>query len=861
MQMQVTGSADSVDYTHCPLPKTHRRLVEAHILWHQALEHYQDPEAFRANLNALIQAIRNVTFILQSEKHLFPDFDDWYLPWQKRLKLDVVCVWVQGARTTIVHQGELDSDSTAVVRLVTWQDHLLLESSVPPSAPSSLILRNLDLMQALSNIQVPPADLKGAAIQIERRWVVAELKDREILGGLAQAYGLIAGLVLDAHVHLMNTACISTGQAQGHFPSSYDRTGTLPCMAMGPEARIHRFDLETGKEFKLSQRPLVVGDRDRATAAKRYGFGESGPIAQWEGMDPIRVATKITYIAKRMLSKDKALVRVMYIRNGHGKWRLVRLDATNRVEKHLLIRTVARLVETTGADALIDVGEVWLISETQAGNESLDDVDSFEHIKGRREALQITVATREGFLRTELTEFKRGPFGGIKLGDTRRAEKNQAFYLQPVFEVWRQQGFRKLADGHVAPYIWEPDPLDTCLCGGPKRFGECCGRLLNDRLAKQDIEEALDAAQEASDFEQAEVFARAALAQYVIWTKQHTAMGMNVAPEFYREMVAIDTPALDAHVARLHRLMTTNQHAASLLPQLRYISTVIGVPDLSVRIKSRVAQLLLASGEYSKAGEELRSLGDLDQVKDTLALILAGKLFELSAAKTIEILRRAVAQAFTDEEKQFAQIELISQLLAYDQPIEALALVDSLVSECRQKESAQGRLLSALSLRAEITQDPKDWEAAKKEFEAFMAPEHREQLAIMLIEHGDIPEAETTLSEAVRGGDPVAQLLAVDTRLRSGRIDAAYELLKSINQECITDRLRYPYAATCAHVAVATGDDKLKSVAAEHLREIPSAGTRLAAEISEFLKALSDNSGSSRRPRWAVVRDFLKLSR
>ena len=65
-----------VDYTQCPIPKTHRRLVEAHLLWHQALEHYQQPELFQANLNATIQALRNITFVLQSEKNLFSQFED-----------------------------------------------------------------------------------------------------------------------------------------------------------------------------------------------------------------------------------------------------------------------------------------------------------------------------------------------------------------------------------------------------------------------------------------------------------------------------------------------------------------------------------------------------------------------------------------------------------------------------------------------------------------------------------------------------------------------------------------------------------------------------------------------------------------
>ena len=52
-------------------------LEEAHRLWHRAAESYEDPEEFRMQLNALIQALRNVTFVLQKEKLKIQDFDRW----------------------------------------------------------------------------------------------------------------------------------------------------------------------------------------------------------------------------------------------------------------------------------------------------------------------------------------------------------------------------------------------------------------------------------------------------------------------------------------------------------------------------------------------------------------------------------------------------------------------------------------------------------------------------------------------------------------------------------------------------------------------------------------------------------------
>jgi hypothetical protein len=55
----------------CPLPNTHQRLGQAHILWHQASENYQDVDVFLTNVNSLVQELRNISFILQTEKTRF----------------------------------------------------------------------------------------------------------------------------------------------------------------------------------------------------------------------------------------------------------------------------------------------------------------------------------------------------------------------------------------------------------------------------------------------------------------------------------------------------------------------------------------------------------------------------------------------------------------------------------------------------------------------------------------------------------------------------------------------------------------------------------------------------------------------
>lgn len=73
----------------CVIPNTHNRLNEVHMLIHQTANNYFNPEGFRVNLDATIQAMRNLTFALQAEKGSIGDeFENWYSEWQEKMKND-----------------------------------------------------------------------------------------------------------------------------------------------------------------------------------------------------------------------------------------------------------------------------------------------------------------------------------------------------------------------------------------------------------------------------------------------------------------------------------------------------------------------------------------------------------------------------------------------------------------------------------------------------------------------------------------------------------------------------------------------------------------------------------------------------
>src|SRR6202142_1781891 len=117
----------------CPVPSAHRRLMDCHVHWHAAADAYMEPETFRLNLNSLIQGLRNVTFLLQSQKRDLPSFEDWYGAWQRTVKDDLVMRWAVSARNRIVKQSDLEMHSTALVRLsFDWLNEVEEVVEVPP---------------------------------------------------------------------------------------------------------------------------------------------------------------------------------------------------------------------------------------------------------------------------------------------------------------------------------------------------------------------------------------------------------------------------------------------------------------------------------------------------------------------------------------------------------------------------------------------------------------------------------------------------------------------------------------------------------------------------------------------------------
>lgn len=419
----------------CPIRDTHTRLHQAHRLWHQTQAEYANPDAFCTNLNATIEALRSVTFVLQKQGDAIPDFAQWYETWRERMKRDPLMRWLVEARNRIEKEGDLRTYSSARVSVLAgWGDpYPVAEAEVDP------LLSTEAIAEKLPDFGIPPAIRQEGVLIIERRWVARELSDHEVLDALAHCYGVLATLLVDAHGRC--GFVMRTFKAESHEPTPV-RTehleGRLPCMVATADTRSVQIHLPTG-QFLTAARFVVKADPGRMEeAAKRYG-GQEPLRKRRPGEDVIAASAEWFKHAKRVLARDGYHHSLALLETEDGRAELHFLEISDRAGLYVLMRQLADEVERTGAVGLIHIAEYWgaRLGDLKPGERPSES-------SGRREALHLTAATADGRMRVHSVVFRKNERGEIEFGEEWVTDgPDQLGFLEPVRRVWRRWAERK----------------------------------------------------------------------------------------------------------------------------------------------------------------------------------------------------------------------------------------------------------------------------------------------------------------------------------------------------------------------------------------------------------------------------------
>ncbi len=402
---------------NCGLERVHRRLQEAHRLWHQAADHYFDPDAFASYLNSAVQSLRNLTFILQANKSKIPDFDTWYGPWQERFKSDSVMKWLRDARTQVVHQDDLATTSTARCKVLTgWHEPPVFETELSPMVPTralaELIATKTDLSEEVRQVGV---------VVVDRRWVEKNLPDHEMLTALGHCYALLAATI--DHLHKPEAS---------RGPAASELLPRVECMEPNEFDRTVCISLSNGDELIV-----IEGDWQPAHRVPPKEIENRYKMSKLPEMPPPTAALReralfIFEMAKRITEKDGYHRSVVLYFTEDGKHAVHGFDMADRAEILVAWRVVAANVRKMRATSIISIGEGWLAPVPEDGV-----IRPAEESPERKEILQIDAVSRDGEQYTFWAEMTR-KWGRVRLGPMQEWDKQYAFYLEPVRAAWKE---------------------------------------------------------------------------------------------------------------------------------------------------------------------------------------------------------------------------------------------------------------------------------------------------------------------------------------------------------------------------------------------------------------------------------------
>jgi hypothetical protein len=178
----------------CPVPASHDRVVECHYFLQQMLKEYHQPEAFRFNLHAFLQATKSFFALLLLETQGIDGFCDFRLEVKTAIRTPEIAK-LRKLRDQLVHQEPLLASSSVSVGMFRgYKLKMAFNRDCPPSMPSFDLLINVRNSPLFVHPQRPFQGEQGGVYRI---WKLPNIGDVDI--ACVHAWEICAKLVRSAH--------------------------------------------------------------------------------------------------------------------------------------------------------------------------------------------------------------------------------------------------------------------------------------------------------------------------------------------------------------------------------------------------------------------------------------------------------------------------------------------------------------------------------------------------------------------------------------------------------------------------------------------------------------------------------------
>ena len=398
----------------CPLQQTHTRLHHVHDLWHRVAADYCDPDAFVVSFNASLQALRSVSFMLQKESARIPDFKKWYASHEAQYQSDPLMRWLKNARNYVEKEGDLDLHSRVRVNL------LGVGAKLPELDFELHPLLTQEEIASLMGPRLPERVRSVAVLEVERRWVSADLPEHELLDLLAYGYGVVAEVVADAHRQCGALMQTFGDEAHGRRPSRERYLGgRLPCMVAHRELRTAHMHL--GRNVLMSvtshERQMTHDDIEEPPFELPESF-----LNRDEGEDLLTQAGRWVQFAQLVTKAQGYHLPMATVYPGGDEAAIIhQLHAEDWQEQLMMMEAVAREVERRGAEGVMFIGEL--------SREGPDGT-----------TLCVAAASDDGSRRQWLTPMSYDGNDHVQFGETRVEDGIVPDFFSPVLRAWTRIG-------------------------------------------------------------------------------------------------------------------------------------------------------------------------------------------------------------------------------------------------------------------------------------------------------------------------------------------------------------------------------------------------------------------------------------
>lgn len=425
----------------CNIPHSHKSLIEAHRLWHQSLDNYFDPEGFKTNVNATIQALRNVTFKLQNEKKNIADFESWYSVWQERMKKDKIMTWLSAARTNIVHKKDLEINSRATVTIFNYElVHKGDIVNLPIFMPKKMILYYLIKEGHIKKEMLGTSLCCG----IKRKWKVKEFEE-DVLYLLSYAITFLYQLLREAHEN--GSISILQCDIKDTLHMMEIENNTIPqCMHFN-DAMESVFSLDDLANRKMFSEKIKISSEDinkiMRKEKKIIKIFKDKNLDPENPFNPFEYGRIIFKHARIMLKYYGYHDTMLFCQKENLSWEIVKVGFEDRSSKYIFWNNIVSYIVENNIKAIIFISEAW-----KSTFDIVDTPKKFHPLdqKKKKEVLLMDILTKELEHVSYMADFSRGLFKKIKLKDTKIIKNNNiaqnAGYLFPIYQEWVKQ--RKL---------------------------------------------------------------------------------------------------------------------------------------------------------------------------------------------------------------------------------------------------------------------------------------------------------------------------------------------------------------------------------------------------------------------------------